>query len=170
MKNGLLLWLWVLTGCATVQRDSFIHQEVSDYVYDLPATEVWRHARALLAEHGYSFREAPKGFLLTTEWQEEMGGSQIAASFTRYLVEAVPLGSAHTRIRFIRNTVTRGGGPGVVEGKRYIADARAYAEGTHRNVSTAANERDLHMEWLLLRRAAPEDAADLQALAEARYR
>lgn len=169
-RASIGLGLTLLLGCAAAQRDSFIHQEVSDYVYELPAREVWPHAKALLAEEGYAFKEAPNRFLLTTEWQEEMGGSQIAASYTRYLVEAVPLGRGQCRVRFIRNSVTMGGGPGVVEGKRYRADARSYAQGQHRNVSTNAGSRDLHMEWLLLRRAAPQDAAELQSLAEARYR
>lgn len=160
----------LLAGCAAAQRESFIQQEVGEYVYERPASEVWPHAKALLEEEGYSYKEAPNGFLLATEWQEEMSGSKIAASFTRYLVEAVPLGPSRSRIRFLRNTMTMGGGPGVVEGKRHVQDARAYAQGHFLGgTRTAAGSRDLRMEWLLMRRAAPDDAAELQTVAEQRY-
>ncbi len=171
-RLAAITW-WVLwTGCAGLQRDAFIHQQAGDYVYAVPVQTVWPHVLELIGEEGFSIREEPGRNLLTTEWREEMSSSTIAASFTRYLVEAVALDDGHTRVRIIRHSMTVGGGPGFVDGDRHAAAARAYANPspTGRAARTSSGARDLRMEWLLLRRVAPTDAAELQQLAEARYR
>lgn len=169
---AFLVAVVVLSGCAGLQRETFIHEQVGEYIYDRPITQVWPHVVGLMGEEGFSFKKHPTQYLLTTEWKEEMSSSSIAASFTRYLVEAVPLGEDHTRVRIMRNSMSMGGGPGVVEGPRHVAAARAYATPTNggRNAAAASGTRDLRMEWELLKRAAPDDAAELQEVADGRFR
>jgi len=162
----------LLTGCAGLQREGFIHEQAGDFIYDVPVEQVWPHVLTLIEEQGFSFREDRSRHLLTTEWREEMSSSSIAASFTRYLVEAVKLDASHTRVRVFRNSMSMSGGPGVVEGRRYAEAARNYANApaSGRLARSATGTRDLRMEWELLQRVSPTDAAELQQVAEARFR
>ncbi len=202
--NRRLIWVLALAaplvaGCATMQKDTFIKEQAGDYVYAMPAAQVWPHVGAMLKEQGYSYREAPERFLLVTEWKEENGASSMAASFSRYMVEGQPIDDEHCRVRFIKNTMTSrpvggddvltsqqrqaaqatggrsigaadGSGGGPEGAARYEGSTATVQSGSMGRTGTAAaGVRDLNAEWLLIQRVAPEDAKEIQDEADQKF-
>lgn len=170
---ALLFGVALLSGCATRLREAFIQERAGEYVYELPVERVWPHVAALLDEQGYSFKQDLANGQLVTEWKEDMGASSIAASYTRYLVVAARLDGTHCRVQFLRFTRTQGGGAGGYDSSSArIAAATAQAANNAGGVRTrtASRSRDLHAEWLLMQRVAPEDAEELRTAANARFR
>jgi hypothetical protein len=181
-------------ACSGVQRDTFVRQKAAEYVYPLPVEKVWPHVRALMDEQGYSYREDGSGRALTTEWKEEMSTSRIAASWSRYLVEARTEGTTRTAIRFIRFSRSAGGGDGALrepnqgistpqeepihdpgEGQMAAVDSASRGDPdtrmgdlTRKSVSDrGANNgiRDTKFEWLLLQKVEPDVARGIEAAA-----
>jgi uncharacterized lipoprotein len=179
-------------GCTTVTRQSFIESEVGKFEYEKPLAEVWPYAKQVLQEEGYSYRESDADKVLATEWKEAMAGSQVAASYTRYLVQGYETkdedGTVHSQVRFTRHSMTSGGmgsstnivggtDPNTGEvssGTQSYAQSQTAAAATgmtgDRNTGGANTARDLRLEWMLMQKADPENAKLLQKYAEQNYK
>jgi uncharacterized lipoprotein len=164
------LALLVLSGCAGVQRDTYIRERAGEYVYEKPAAEVIQGAAAMLKEQGYTVRIDPSGLLLMTEWKEEMGASQIASSFSQYMVRGLALDASNSRVQFYRINRSTSGGPNMESTS--ARNASMVQQGAHSMERSAqqGGARDLAAEFMLMQRLAPEDAKDLEAEATERFK
>lgn len=160
----------LLSGCATVQRDNYIRERAGEYVYELPAAEVVKGAAAMLKEQGYDVKADPSGLVVMTEWKEEMGASQVAASFSQYLVRGLAVDQANSRVQIYRNNRSSSGGPNMESSAS--KNASMVQQGAHSMERSAqkGGARDLAAEFQLMKRLAPEDAGDLTAEASERFK
>ncbi len=90
----LVAILTLLAGlaCTGMQRSgarqSYIYEQVREYVYETPIDAVWPQARAILFEQGYQVRDSGGGMTVETEWRVLSDGSR-----RRYLVTGFPRGN-----------------------------------------------------------------------------
>jgi hypothetical protein len=176
-------------GCASMNRENYIHQKASEIIYERPMPEVWTAAQQMLTEDGYSGRQAPEGWVYITEWKENTGGSLATRTYTRYLVEGRPLGQTKSSIRFVKATRSAGASSagmgnadpnthagmsnlsagGTSESKISSQNMAQSQEGIGGKTSLASGTRDLEMEWRLLQRIDPQRAKSIEAEAVRKY-
>jgi hypothetical protein len=153
MKNGVvtvsltvsLAMLTLATGCshirASMARDKHRKQAVMAHTYQRPCGEVWAAARTLLFARDYQVQSADgaAGLTLETEWKTEGKGNQVA--MTRYLFQ----GSAPT--------------PETCRVQATMA--------TKEPRGNTEMERDLEMEWNLIKQVDTEGAQRIESEAQA---
>lgn len=191
MKAALLVAAscLALTGCVALQKDALIRSKVADYAYQMPIEDVWPGVTALLKDEGYQFNEDPASYVLTTDWKEEMGGSKVSGVWTRYMVQGARLDDARSKVRFMRESKTsyddkeklRTQGndfrkeqedPDQKQPGYTVAQLAYMSQNNTGSLKRGASDntqqgltRDLHMEWMLIQRLAPEHAHQIEASA-----
>jgi hypothetical protein len=134
-----------LTGCAALNaagaRHQVIRSSTADHVYKAPLPAVWPEARQLLFEKGYEVRDTGESAqrTLETEWKYEEGAR------TRYLVQGIDVDGRTSRVRF---------------------SSTRQVKTTNGTWTSGIADRDLWLEWELLRRVDPTAAAEIQARAD----
>lgn len=99
------------SGCALV-RHHMTQQLVADHVYEKRVDDLWPEAKKLVSELGYSYTESsdPRGVrVLATDWKPVFDTSEIAASWTKVVVQAVPFGPQHCKVYFLSSHKTKAG-------------------------------------------------------------
>jgi uncharacterized lipoprotein len=140
------------SGCAGMRaaaaKRQYIDDQTKGFVYEKPRKEVWAAVRELVFEKGFELKN--KGdeegtFMGETEWKHDKTGA------TRYLIQLNQVDEQHCTVRFTRmvnaaeqgsNVLTIGGG------------------------SKSNSGRDLTMEWELIQRVVPDQAATISTGAE----
>lgn len=136
----------LLAGCAAIRGATARRRHIEDatrgHVYNRPLDQVWGQARQLLFERGYTVRDSGEGgsHQAETEWKQE-GRDRRA----RYLLSGMPTGDDKAQVQFTRaeEQLEKGGG-----------------------WSSLGTERDLDMEYELIRRVEPEQASVIEADAD----
>ena len=136
----------LLVGCAAIRgataRRKHIEDATRGHVYNRPMGQVWGQARQLLFERGYTVRDTGEGgsHQAETEWKQE-GNDRRA----RYLLSGIPAGDDKAQVQFTRaeEQHEKGGG-----------------------WSTLGTERDLDMEYELIKRVEPEQASVIESDAD----
>ncbi len=160
--------LSLVTACAGPSRETFLQEKAGEFMFNKPLKEVWPHVKTLLREDGYSWQDNPSQAFIRTEFKEDTGSSAMSTSSTRYSVEGYAIDVGHSRVRIMRNSVAGAGTEGMGDPR---AQATAYAgPNAGRAAGTASASRDLKMEWRLIQRASPEQAAQLEAEADAKFK
>ena len=151
----LLASATLVTGCAAGRREMYIQEKASDYVYRQPIAEVWPQVRAMLTEKALPMREAPGGYEISTDWQQQGAPSNLGTSYVRYLVRGHQPSPVSTQVEILRqNRVESGQGAMATQNNR--------TTGT----DSVSRTRDREMEWELLQRVDPEGAKALKVEAE----
>ncbi len=104
LRSCVLLLAALSAGCATLQTQNAVREAAGRHVYEMPVEKVWPHVRAVLAEKGYHLKQNTTDFEVLTDWKESMQGSQVAGTWTRYLVQANRLDGAACVVRAVRWT------------------------------------------------------------------
>ena len=109
----LLLGLGALTmlGCGALRaasaRQAHINEQMQNYTYEKPLTDIWPEARAMLFETGYQVRDTGEGSkTLETEWSRSEGGTLV-----RYLIQGIET-DGKAQVRFNRQAKTKDGSAG----------------------------------------------------------
>lgn len=124
------------SGCATLQRDTFVRERAGEYVYDRPLAEVWPHVRALLISQGYTPVERSEPSQLDTEWREEGAGGSGAIRWSRYRVVGSESGGK-SKVVFLKNSRSgTAGTPATVRDDLDNANAGGEEKGTRRTQSS----------------------------------
>lgn len=181
--------LLVGAGCATMNRENYVHDRAGQIVYERPMPEVWAGTLQMLTEDGFSGRGAEGSYVHVTEWKESEGGSLSTRTYTRYLVEGKQLGQNRSAIRFTKATRNAGASsagmgnadPNTHAGMAQVgpptqSNSRLSAQNMGQNsgegigkASLASGTRDLAMEWRLLQRLDPQKARAIEAEALKKY-
>jgi hypothetical protein len=146
IREGLLsvTLIALLVGCAAMRgataRRKHIEDATRGYVYNRPVDQVWGQARQLLFERGYTVRDSGEGgtHQAETEWKHD-GNRRV-----RYLLSGMPVGDDKAQVQFTRSEEQRDKG----------------------EWSSLDTERDLDIEYELLKRVEPEQASVIEADAE----
>jgi len=160
--------LSLVIACAGPTRETYLHERAGEFTFDKPLKEVWPHVKAILREDGYVWQDNPAQAFIRTEFKDDSGSSTMSTSSTRYSVEGYAIDATHSRVRIMRNSVAASGSEGMGD-PRAQAVAYASANASGRAAGTASATRDLKMEWRLIQRAAPEQAAEMEAAADAKF-
>ncbi|WP_224364108.1 hypothetical protein [Hyalangium versicolor] len=182
MKRLARLPVWVVmalclvTGCAS-QRESFLRDRAGEHVYKQPLSEIWPRVKAVLDDQGYYFEEAPEGFLLETDWKQTDRTNNLGSAYAKLLVQGTEVKEGGTNLRVLRKELSarqvvvdqmgRPVGP-ITSAQSAMVDSSHTGYSIQTEVWKHA-ERDLQMEWELLRAIEPETAASLQKDAEAKF-
>ncbi len=161
--------LSLVTACAGPTRETYLQERAGEFMFNKPLKEVWPHVKAILKEDGFNWQDNPSQAFIRTEFKEDTGSSAMSTSSTRYSVEGYAIDAGHSRIRFMRNSVAASGSSGMAD-PRAQATAYAGANASGRNAGLASAARDLKMEWRVIQRASPEQAAELEAEADAKFK
>jgi hypothetical protein len=136
----LIVVLALAPGCAGLQHmmltRRYINQQTQTYVYPRALPEVWAYARQLLFEYGYSVHDTGEALTFTLETEWRNDEGDGAS---RYLVQGQAVGERGCRVQLTRFERSP-------RGDRW--------------------QRDVAMEWMLLRRVDPEGAARIAADAD----
>lgn len=158
----------LVASCAGQTRETYLQEKAGEFVFEKPLKEVWPHVKALLKEQGYSWQDNPRQAFIRTEFKEDTGSSAMSTSFTRYAVEGFAIDQNRSRIRIMRNSMTSSNS-GEMSDPRAATAGYANANAAGRAGGNASGSRDLKMEWQLIQRAAPEQAAKLEAEAAQKF-
>lgn len=162
----LLPWL-LLSACAHVGRDERLHRWASDFVYPEPVAQVWPRVETFFKQKGYSARRMEGRPVLITEWREAFHGSLVTGAFTRYYVEARPVGPGSCIVRVLRYSMFTGGKARPRQGGGQDLVATYAADPDEINVNNFGESyrsrqqrfsRDVKTEWELLQFLEPEVA------------
>jgi hypothetical protein len=136
-RSLLLLGLFLAAGCASMKayqaRQQYIKDQTSTHVYAKPMAEVWPEVRKLLFEKGWKTKDSDSGSSFALETEEKKDGAEMV----RYLVTGTKLNEASCKVEFTR-----------------------VATGA---VGRAASERDLDLEWVLLKRVEPQSGTKIES-------
>ena len=128
-------------GCATLRagmaRQKYIHEQTQAHVYQMPIADVWPNVRKLLFERGYQVKGSDTGNAFSVETESKPGD---AGSAVRYLVQGTKLDERSCRVEFTKMTSTPNG---------------------------SKSDRDLDLEWQLLKRVDPAGAQQIETAAQA---
>lgn len=133
----------LLMSCAAIRgataRRKHIEDATRGYVYNRPIDQVWGKARQLLFERGYSVRDSGEGgsHQAETEWKLEGNDRRV-----RYLLSAMPAGDDKAQVQFTRSEEQR--------------EKRG-------GWSPLDTDRDLDMEYELIKRVEPDQASAIEA-------
>ena len=127
-------------GCAAMRaasaRNAYIKEQTEKFVYDKPLEQVWPEARVMLFEAGYQVKDTGEGATTLETEWKYDSGSKY-----RYLVMGLDQG-----------------------GKCQVRFTKAYQSGG-KHKSTGSS-RDWSMEFRLIKRVEPKQAAKIRADAE----
>lgn len=128
-------------GCAAMRGMSAKHayreQQTENHVYKQPLSAIWPQARQLLFESGFEVKDTD-GSNAETEWRPAPGDN---TQRERYLVSGIEVSPSECKVQFTRATQFRSG-------------------STWGSMQT---ERDLGMEFDLIKRADPDAFAAIEA-------
>lgn len=99
------------SGC-TLVKHHMVQTLVADHVYEMRVDEAWPEAKKLVSELGYAYTESVDGRgvrVLVSDWKPAFDTSEIAGSWTRVGVQAVPFGPQHCKVYFLSAHKTKGG-------------------------------------------------------------
>lgn len=132
-----------LVGCASLRasgaRHRYIESKTESHVYDKALASVWPEARQLLFAKGYSVKDTDASSA-ETEWKKT--GDDFR---NRILLTGTPLSDSSCKVQFMKEEQQRG------------------ESGWRSNGA----ERDLGLEWELIRKVSPEVADQIQQEADA---
>jgi hypothetical protein len=138
---ALALALTLAAGCASLRgyqaKQQYIKDQTRSHVYARPIATVWPEVRKLLFEKGFKTKDSDSGNSFALETEEKKDGEEMI----RYLVTGTKVDEGACRVEFTR----------VATGK----------------VGRPATERDLDMEWTLLRRVEPDSGQKIEGEAVA---
>jgi hypothetical protein len=136
----------LLTGCAAIRgataRRNHIEDATRGHVYNRPVDQVWGPARQLLFEHGFTVRDTGEGgtHQAETEWKQEDRDRRV-----RYLVSGMPASDDRAQVQFTRS------------------EEQHEKSGGWSPLDT---ERDLDLEFELIKRVEPEQASHIETDAD----
>jgi len=138
---GLALALALAAGCASLRgyqaKQNYIKDQTRSHVYNHPIATVWPEVRKLLFEKGFKTKDSDSGNSFALETEEKKDGQEMI----RYLVTGTKVDEGPCRVEFTR----------VATGK----------------VGSPASERDLDLEWALLKRVEPDAGQEIESEAVA---
>lgn len=148
IRVGLLLLTLValLTGCAAIRgataRRKHIEDATRGHVYNRPVDQVWTQARQLLFERGFTVRDTGEGgtHQAETEWKQDGNSHRV-----RYLLSGMSAADDKAQLQFTRAEEQHDKGGGW---------------------SPLDTERDLDMEFELIKRVEPDQASGIETDAE----
>jgi hypothetical protein len=148
-----------LLGCAAIWKDRLVHEMAGQHVYrNKSLDDVLPVAQVLLSERGFSVRQDGQVGALVTEWEEGVGGAaRLPGTFTRYLAAGRELPDG-CEVRVFRLTLFSRAG------RVAPADVTSVEKMVRSGFSGDAI-RDLDLEWELIKRVEPEEAAEIEARA-----
>jgi hypothetical protein len=134
------LCLAALSGCAFLRgsaaRQKYVQSQTEQHVYNRPIQEVWPQVRKLLFEQGYQSKDTDTGGSYSIETEPATKDNKT----TRYLVQGTKVSDGSCRIEITRMTIQPKG--------------------------ESDMDRDLQMEWTLLKRVEPDRAKAIESDAE----
>ena len=136
----------LLTGCAAIRgataRRKHIEDATRGHVYNRPVDQVWTQARQLLFERGFTVRDTGEGgtHQAETEWKQDGNNHRV-----RYLLSGMPATKDKAQVQFTRAEEQLDKGSGW---------------------SPLDTDRDLDMEFELIKRVEPEQASGIESDAD----
>ncbi len=167
--------LCLMMGCASHLKENYLKDRAAEHVYKQPLSEIWPRVKAVIDDQGYYFEEAPEGFMLQTDWKETDQSSGLAASYTRLLVEGKEEKGKGSTVHVLRVDVSSRQALVNPATRPITGASSAMIDASHRGGLMIQNEvwkhadRDLDMEWELLKMIDPEAAAALEKDAQAKF-
>jgi hypothetical protein len=132
-----------VAGCAAMRaagaRHEHIESQTQEYVYQKPLSQVWPQARQLLFEEGFEVKDTDST-TAETEWKKGDSGR------ARYLLSGIEVDEGSCRVQFTKD-------------EQYKTDS---------GWSSSDPERDLGMEWKLIKKVDPDGARKIEADADAK--
>lgn len=132
-----------VTGCASMRaagaKHQYIESKTESHVYDKALSSVWPEARQLLFAKGYSVKDTDSS-AAETEWKKS--GDDFR---NRILLTGTPVSDSSCKVQFMKEEQQR-------------MDGEWRSNGT---------ERDLGLEWELIRKVSPETADKIETEADA---
>lgn len=128
----------LLSGCAAIRGASARRKHIEDatrgHVYNRPVDQVWTQARQLLFERGFTVRDTGEGasHQAETEWRQDGNNHRV-----RYLLSGLPASDDKAQVQFTR------------------AEEQYDKGGSWSPLDT---ERDVEMEFELIKRVEPDQA------------
>jgi hypothetical protein len=130
-------------GCASIRasgaRHQYIENKTESHVYDKPLSAVWPEARQLLFAKGYSVKDTDSSSA-ETEWKKSSDDFR-----NRILLTGTPLSDTSCKVQFMKEEQQRMDG----------------------EWSSSGAERDLGLEWELIRKVTPDVADKIETEADA---
>jgi hypothetical protein len=123
---------------ASGARHAHIEKETETYTYDKPLSAVWPQARQLLFTEGYEVKDTDASNA-ETSWKSTDGYR------SRYLLSGIVIDDTHCQVQFMKAEEQK-----KEKGGYYDADI----------------ERDLGMEWKLIKKVAPDKAKKIESEAD----
>jgi hypothetical protein len=138
---GLMSLAMLGGGCAAMRGMSAKHayreQQTQNHVYKQPLKTIWPQARQLLFEQGFEVKDTD-GSNAETEWKVDPTNSK---QRNRYLLSGVEVSDAECKVQFTKATEFQEGG----------------------NWGSQQSERDLGLEFDLIKKADPDAYAQIEA-------
>jgi uncharacterized protein YceK len=141
----LLTLVALLSGCAAIRgataRRKHIEDATRGHVYNRPVDQVWTQARQLLFERGFTVRDTGEAssHQAETEWRQD-GNHRV-----RYLLSGLPASEDKAQVQFTRAEEQHDKGGGW---------------------SPLDTERDMDMEFELIKRVEPDQASVIETEAD----
>jgi len=130
-------------GCASMRasgaRHQYIESKTESFVYDKPLSTVWPEARQLLFAKGYSVKDTDSSSA-ETEWKKTSDDFR-----NRILLTGTPMNDTSCKVQFMKEDQQRMDG----------------------DWSSNGTERDLGLEWELIRKVSPAVADKIEMEADA---
>lgn len=130
-------------GCASIRasgaKHEYIESKTESHIYDKPLSAVWPEARQLLFAKGYSVKDTDSSSA-ETEWKKTSDDFR-----NRILLTGTPMNDTACKVQFMKEEQQR-------------MDGEWRSNGT---------ERDLGLEWELIRKVSPETADKIETEADA---
>jgi len=140
---GLVGIALTMGSCAAMRgmaaKHAYIEEQTENHEYAKPLSEVWPQARQLLFEQGFEVKDTDASNA-ETEWKVEDKERQ------RYLLSGIEVGDDKCKVQFTRAT-------------EYKTDGKWGSTDT---------ERDIKMEYALIKKVEPDEHAKIEAEANAR--
>jgi hypothetical protein len=166
-----VLLLTVLFTCACAGSSSGVREAASQHVYSQQLPQLWPQVEAFMTEQGYTWRSAPRKYVLRTEWREN-GTSGASRMLVSYLVQGEPHPSGGCVLRVSRGLKASPNDQSGDLSAMHVPGVSSPGEARDRlsqnevamtsQRAIYAPARDLDMELALMRKMAPAAAARLE--------
>src|SRR6187402_1853444 len=131
------------SGCASMRasgaRHQYIESKVESHIHEKPLSAVWPEARQLLFAKGYSVKDTDSSSA-ETEWKKTSDDFR-----NRILLTGTPMNDTSCKVQFMKEEQQRMDG----------------------EWSSNGAERDLGLEWELIRKVSPDVADKIEMEADA---
>ncbi|MCP3099824.1 hypothetical protein LZ198_13195 [Myxococcus sp. K15C18031901] len=163
-------------GCATTKdpRQQLLEGTSTNAVYKLEPAKLADTVRHLLTEQQYELLPTSDPLYIKTTWRID-GALDMGGSWSRMLVQLVPLGDGRTAVRAYRMGYTTTGmapsHPGLAANQKDTGKSEggvtgSYVSGEPMSPAKPSVIRAADFEWTLLNRADPRLGAHLEARAD----